>query len=75
MDKPGWEQREDMDNLELERLIEEEGERESRRTDWNRWQGDPLGLEDGRPGLPWTAALGPYWVTRLDPAVIRQYWQ
>lgn len=54
MDEPSWQQKEDLDNLETERLIDEQGERESRQMHWNqRWGGDDFGLEDGRPGLSW----------------------
>jgi hypothetical protein len=54
MDEPSWQQKEDLDNLETERLIDEQGERESEQMHWNQhWGGDDLGLEDGRPGLSW----------------------
>ena len=58
MDTPSWQQKEDLDNLEIERLIDEQGERESRQMRWNQlFGGDDLGLEDGRPGLSWGMGL------------------
>jgi hypothetical protein len=65
MSTPSWQQREDEENLEIERVLHEQGEREAEElSDYRLWQhGDPLGLEDGRPGLSW--GINPFGGSRL----------
>ncbi|MBA4358833.1 MAG: hypothetical protein C0405_14030 [Desulfovibrio sp.] len=51
--KSSWEQREALENLEIERELEAQGLRESAQLQSNWLDGDTLGLEDGRPGMSW----------------------
>jgi hypothetical protein len=53
MSKPSWEQQEALDNMEVERELERQGQRESEQMSFNHLRGDFMGLEDGRPGLSW----------------------
>ncbi len=65
MSTPSWQRREDEDNLEIERTLREQGEREAEElSDYRLLEGgDPFGLEDGRPGLSW--GVNPFGGSRL----------
>lgn len=56
MDRPSWQRDEDEEQMEYERVLHEQGEREAQELHhFRHWdEGDPLGLEDGRPGCAWT---------------------
>lgn len=51
MSKPSWERQEELEDLETERLIQRQGEREDLQGAFNEMGGDYLGLDDGRPGI------------------------